>query len=466
MKKIIIFILWVLLSSAVWAGRDPLPDKSGYGAGAEQKTLDYAAVIGNDFRAFFSSCSADDFLGTEGQPNVNTPYFFWLDDQKQRARYADPGKSGRPQLRFWGLVPVQMDLRFKGRKLKQIQVCFYRCDLTGERISAEQFLQLHQSLKDKVQEFTGETGKELKANAVDQHGLILRRITVKDKLVFEVVASLVREQSGVVFNEALILKIYPFDPENDPRVEDRRRRGKYQNFADCVRRSPNGDVWISRLPMVDQASTHYCVPATYLRIFRYFGLKSLTLEQVADMFDSKRIGGTYAHKVTEFLTNDLRKYGLRLVEHYDRYSTVQKLRLFRDEYNQLAKQNRKLRLTGDVLALLKEVNPELVRELWRNRTGEYRNFQQMILENVENGIPVPWMAVVHFLPETKGVKRSKIRLGLHQRMIIGYNLRKGTVIYTDTWGEVHKRKSMRLLDAWTITVEYCVIVPADYGEEE
>ena len=70
------------------------------------------------------------------------------------------------------------------------------------------------------------------------------------------------------------------------------------------------------------------------------------------------------------------------------------------------------------------------------------------------------------MPETKGVKRSKIRLGFHQRMIIGYNLRKGTVIYTDTWGEVHKRKSMRLLDAWTITVEYCVIVPADYGEEE
>lgn len=466
MKKITAFILGILLSFPVWAGHDPLPDKSDPGAGTDPKTLDYAAVIGNDCRAFFASCVADDFLDAEDRTNVNTPYFFWLDERKRTARYAGSGKSGR-RLQFWGLVPMQMDLHFKQKKLAQIQVCFYRCDLVRERLTPEQFMQLCQNLKDKVQAFTGEAGKEVKTNAVDKYGLIFRWITVKDQIVFEVKASLVREESGFVFNEALVLKIYPFDPENDPRVEDNRRREKYRNYADGVRRSPNGDVWISTLPMVDQTTTDYCAPATYLRVFRYFGVKGITLRQVADMFDSKRHGGTDGNKILEFLKNDLQAYDLSLIEYYDRYNTLQKTRRFQHEYNQLAKKKRKPRIPGkDFMSMLKDMKPELVREVWRNRTAEYRKFQQLILENVENGIPIPWGVVVHFLPEAKGGGRSAMRLALHQRMIIGYNIKKGTVIYTDTWGEGHRRKSMRLLDAWTITVDYCVIVPEELGDEE
>ena len=42
-------------------------------------------------------------------------------------------------------------------------------------------------------------------------------------------------------------------------------------------------------------------------------------------------------------------------------------------------------------------------------------------------------------------------VGGHLRMIIGYNTQKDEIIYSDTWGRGHEKKSMSTENAFTIT---------------
>lgn len=47
--------------------------------------------------------------------------------------------------------------------------------------------------------------------------------------------------------------------------------------------------------------------------------------------------------------------------------------------------------------------------------------------------------------------------GGHARLIIGYNLKKKTIIYTDSWGAMHARKTMPAADAMGMTMGRYII---------
>jgi hypothetical protein len=49
--------------------------------------------------------------------------------------------------------------------------------------------------------------------------------------------------------------------------------------------------------------------------------------------------------------------------------------------------------------------------------------------------------------------------GGHMRLIIGYNTAKDLILYSDSWGPGHERKTMSASDAWTMTTGTMSIEP-------
>jgi hypothetical protein len=50
-------------------------------------------------------------------------------------------------------------------------------------------------------------------------------------------------------------------------------------------------------------------------------------------------------------------------------------------------------------------------------------------------------------------------IGGHLRVITGYNDRKKEIIYTDTWGAGHEFKSMKIENAWAVTIGIFTLKP-------
>ena len=74
--------------------------------------------------------------------------------------------------------------------------------------------------------------------------------------------------------------------EHRSRVSGEERAGTKDSYAGRVRRSDNGDVFISGVPMVNQGQKGYCVPATVERVMRYFGVAGVDMHKLAERFDT------------------------------------------------------------------------------------------------------------------------------------------------------------------------------------
>jgi len=73
-------------------------------------------------------------------------------------------------------------------------------------------------------------------------------------------------------NQYVALRILPTASLEDRQSAEKSFSQSRSALAERVERRPNGDVIISDLPMVDQGRKGYCVPATFERLLRYYGL--------------------------------------------------------------------------------------------------------------------------------------------------------------------------------------------------
>ena len=71
-------------------------------------------------------------------------------------------------------------------------------------------------------------------------------------------------------------------------------------------------------------------------------------------------------------------------------------------------------------------------------------------------MPVVWSVMLGLVQENPPLPQA---FGGHMRLIIGYNQRERTILYTDSWGANHERKSMKLEDAILITTGLRTIAP-------
>lgn len=72
-------------------------------------------------------------------------------------------------------------------------------------------------------------------------------------------------------------------------------------------------------------------------------------------------------------------------------------------------------------------------------------------------LPLLWALLFGEKPEDPQLARQT--RGGHMRLVIGYNLAKNQVIFTDSWGAGHELKRMNLLDAYDVTMGLYSMAP-------
>jgi len=186
-----------------------------------------------------------------------------------------------------------------------------------------------------------------------------------------------------------------------------------------VKKTPDGDVYISGVPMVDQGQKGYCVAASCQRLFEYMRIPC-DQHEMAKLVSIDAEGGA-----------DI--------------ATMQK---------SLAKIDGAFKVTFKPL-----VNPELYYSGNRKRRVSEKEFMSIIKDYTDKGVPLLWGLILGEKPEIPPLPNAGQTRGGHMRMVIGYNLAKNQVIFTDSWGAGHELKRMAMLDAYDVTMGLYSMAP-------
>lgn len=184
-----------------------------------------------------------------------------------------------------------------------------------------------------------------------------------------------------------------------------------------ITKTPSGDVYLSGVPMVDQGQKGYCVVASCQRLFEYMRIP-------CDQHEMAKLVNADAETGADI-------------------SGMQK---------SLAKIDGAFNVTFKPL-----VNPEVYYSGNRKRRVSEKEYISIIKEYIGKGVPLLWGLVLGVKPEIPPLSRQTT--GGHMRMIIGYNLAKNQVIFTDSWGAGHELKRMNLLDAYEVTMGLYSMAP-------
>lgn len=186
-----------------------------------------------------------------------------------------------------------------------------------------------------------------------------------------------------------------------------------------VKKTPEGDVYISGVPMVDQGQKGYCVAASCQRLFEYM---RIPCDQ---------------HEMANLVSADA-DTGANIF-------TMQK---------SLAKIDGAFKVTFKPL-----VNPELYYTNNRKRRVSEKEFMSIVKEYTDKGVPLLWGLSLGQKPEEPPLPMGGQVSGGHMRLIIGYNTAKNQLIFTDSWGAGHELKRMAMLDAYDVTMGVYSMAP-------
>lgn len=220
----------------------------------------------------------------------------------------------------------------------------------------------------------------------------------------------------------------------------------------------DGTIWIKDIPMIDQGDKGYCLPATVARVFAYYGMDGVGLHEIAALCNSSADGGTSVAA----MKNTLREMGSRFhvrVKEFPRPS----LEYFDAVplYNREAKKNGKPELPdprtllGEDVDWRKNIDQKLWCKVRAKKAADVKKWMAPIRKSITAGVPVLW-----------GVFASGMYTGsdasigeAHMRMIIGFNPKTNTVIFSDSWGKGTAKRVMTMDQAYSVTDGTYVIQP-------
>ena len=229
-------------------------------------------------------------------------------------------------------------------------------------------------------------------------------------------------------------------------------------IRDNVTKSPNGDVFIDNVPMVDQGQKGYCAAAVSERVLRYYG-NPIDEHEIAQQAGTQARGGTSVDEMKKTVAAVGEKNGLGFQSIVSMSAGVGD---FEDEisrYNKAAKAEKKPELSlaqftrGNVIYVseMREAMDKMVIYRMRQKDARFKKFSAGIRQQVNAGVPVFWGVTLGIYPE-RGVNPQSV--GGHMRLIIGYNDKKKDkeILYTDTWGEGHELK--RMPEDWAFAITH------------
>jgi hypothetical protein len=222
-------------------------------------------------------------------------------------------------------------------------------------------------------------------------------------------------------------------------------------LTENIAREANGDVFLKNVPMVDQGPKGYCAVATAERVFRYYGMP-VDQHEMAQVANTGAGGGTNPEAMLKALTDLQARLRVR-VRAISKWEYPEFTRMIA-EYNREAKRNKKpeINLTGmrviDIGEIYRSMDPASLKDskTVRSKAG-YGKFQRSVAERIDKGIPVMWSVQLGLYPEAEIPQAG----GGHMRLIIGYNLKTGEIIYSDSWGAEHAMKRMPMDNAYSMT---------------
>jgi hypothetical protein len=383
----------------------------------------------------------------------------WLDQGKTRARF-----FGRGLQVFDGEIKIlEATSDFKDGKLAATSVSLYnRGDSASDPSSAAEFEKQVSGFKDILTARLGvrpvDRGKDA-ASAVRAAGFMWMKPPTAYLLEYSFQRKMLDKEFRAEFVRLRVAPVPKQAPIGSSSAGGNRPVAKASLAANITKES-NGDVLIKTVPMVDQGPKGYCVVATAERVFRYLGL-NVDQHEMAAVADSSSSGGTNPSKMVE----NLKRLTGRLKVHvrelqawkYDEFQ-----RMIAD-YNRAAKKNKKreISLEGmsviDIGAIYASFDPDSLKQ---SRAlpgkGAYSKFQRSVADTIARGVPLMWSCELGIYPETERTSQTG---GGHMRLIIGYNLQTGEIIYSDSWGEKHAVKRMPMDNACAMTTGLYYLEP-------
>jgi len=237
-----------------------------------------------------------------------------------------------------------------------------------------------------------------------------------------------------------------------------------------VVRDPRGDVFIDGVPMVDQGQKGYCAVATAERVMRYYGLE-VDEHEIAEAAGTEAEGGTTLKAMKDSVERIGKRYKLATTVLYGDFDHADGTRIANLDrevaaYNKAAKRLKKKAITEDVYisrqgnmityspsAVDAAMDPE-VRKYMKTEGGQkakFTKFKKDVRQYIDAGMPLYWSVELGIYPE-EDLPQAR---GGHMRLIIGYNDKKGEILYTDSWGKGHELK--RMPEGWAWTVSRCLM---------
>lgn len=212
-----------------------------------------------------------------------------------------------------------------------------------------------------------------------------------------------------------------------------------------IRRDKNGDCYLI-VPMVDQGSKGYCVPATLERVLTYYGIR-IEQSTLAQMIGADAAKGTSLAKTIIKLRDIDGRLGLTYAPRgtFEDLGDPRRVNRMLNRYNRLARRQKKQTVKPGK-DWLKHIDYQVFKELRGDRGADA--FFDRIKADIDRGIPIFWAVIMFPADKTAGKQKEP---GYHLRLITGYNAESRKVIFSDSWGQGNEKKVLPLADAWTIT---------------
>lgn len=207
--------------------------------------------------------------------------------------------------------------------------------------------------------------------------------------------------------------------------------------------------WIDGIAMVDQGQKGYCVPATLSRLFAYYGMDGVDQHALAALCDSRGAGGTSTLQMEAALKKISSAFHIRLTK-MDGPSLIS---VPVKDYNKVAKRQKKAPYPGLEEEMV-GLDPDVLMEVQAGKSVQVQKWLNTVARSIDAGVPIVWSVMLGLFPEDVGQSS-----GGHMRMIIGYDMEKKEILYSDSWGSGHELKSMPAAQAITITMFRYILRP-------
>lgn len=356
----------------------------------------------------------------------------WTSKLKRSARSVTP-------LQFYDTISNESIFTFADGKLKSLTAMIYNKGDQQFNMTKKKFAKVINDVKSSVEKLTGVKG-QFKPNAGIARNHLYWWNT--QNYFIKLDASFTQTSKSFSSNYIRLMFSAPVKGINAATVDKISINTiSPSELKDMVVREPNGAVYISTVPMVDQGQKGYCACAATARLLNYYG-RDIDQHDLAKLANTDKFGTSLEDlkKTLQTISSKLRLHVQSVAKCY--LSSQNDVKRFIKKIEREYKKEKLLFKDPFKAKDLKKVFGSM-----SEKDSRYKDFKKGIIESINGGKPLVWALALGIIPEPE-IPQAE---GGHMRLIIGYNENTEEIYYTDTWGAGHEKKSMDIKSAFWVS---------------